>query len=68
MNSSTSGGGAEKKYSAKVQTKANASASCSFCSFVLTVYPNLKGMTPRDDATFKEHLKTAHGLKQDILP
>jgi hypothetical protein len=67
MNSTASGGETERKArSAKVQIKAHANTSCSFCWFVLTIYPTLKGMTPRDDTTFREHLKSAHGLKQEI--
>jgi tryptophan 2,3-dioxygenase len=69
MNSTASGRETERKvYTAKVQAKAHSSASCSFCWFVLTVYPTLKGMTPRDSDTFREHLMKAHGLKQDIAP
>lgn len=69
MNSAASGEGTERKvYAAKVQAKAHSNTSCSFCWFVLTVYPTLEGMTPRDGATFREHLKTAHALKQEISP
>lgn len=69
MNTAASGGETERKaYSVKVQAKAHSNTSCSFCWFVLTIYPTLKGMTPRDGATFSEHLKKAHGLKQEILP
>ncbi len=69
MNSIAPGREADRKaYTAKVQAKAQSSTSCSFCWFVLTIYPTLKGMTPRDDTTFREHLKNAHALKQEILP
>ncbi|HYW85667.1 MAG TPA: hypothetical protein VFB30_20615, partial [Spirochaetia bacterium] len=57
-----------KAQSAKVQAKAQSSSTCSFCWFVLTIYPTLKGMTPRDTATFREHLTKAHGLSHDIAP
>ena len=67
MNSSTSGEEAGKRpYSAKVQAKAHSSTGCSFCWFVLTLYPTLKGMTERDSATFEEHLRKSHGLKKEI--
>jgi hypothetical protein len=69
MNSTASGKGTERKaYTAKVQTKAHSNSDCPFCWFVQTLYPTLKGMTPRDGATFNEHLKKSHGLKQEILP
>ena len=69
MNSTASGGETERKaFSAKVQARAHSSTSCSFCWFVLTVYPTLKDMTPRDGATFREHLRKAHGLNREILP
>ena len=57
-----------KAYSAKVQAKAQPSSGCSFCWFVLTIYPTLKGMTPRDTTTFQEHLRKAHGLTHEIAP
>jgi hypothetical protein len=67
MKSTASGREAERKaYSAYIQAKTTSNTSCSFCWFVLTIYPTLKGMTPRDGATFREHLKNAHGLKQEI--
>ena len=40
--------------------------SCSFCWFVLSVYPDLVGLAWRDEATFKEHLKESHGLAESI--
>jgi hypothetical protein len=58
--------GGRKTYSVNVQVKAQSSTSCSFCYFVLTLYPTLKGMTDRDIATFKSHLQTAHGLRDEI--
>jgi hypothetical protein len=69
MNTAAPGKETEGKvYSAKVEAKAQSSTSCAFCWFVLTIYPSLKGMTARDEATFTEHLKKAHGLKQEIAP
>ena len=56
----------KKGYSAEVKAKSHSSTSCSFCWFVLTIYPSLRGMTPRDEATFREHLKKAHGLIEKI--
>ena len=58
----------KKSYSCQGPDKAQSRLSCPFCWFVLTIYPTLKGMTPRDEATFSEHLKKSHGLKQEILP
>ncbi len=57
---------AGKQFSAKVQAKAQSSTTCSFCWFVLNLYPTLKGMTPRDSSTFTEHLKKEHGLRDEI--
>jgi len=69
MNSAASGKETEKKaYTTKVQSKAQSHSDCPFCWFVLTIYPTLKGMTPRDAATFREHLTKAHGLKHEIAP
>ena len=58
--------GGRKAYSVNVQVKAQSSTSCSFCYFVLTLYPTLKGMTDRDTETFKSHLQQVHGLKNEI--
>jgi hypothetical protein len=68
MNSSIpSGEETEKKaQSVDAQAKAQSGTSCSFCWFVLAVYPSLKGMTEKDNATFREHLKKAHGLSEGI--
>jgi hypothetical protein len=57
-----------KVYSVNVQAKAQSSTSCSFCWFVMTMYPSLNGMTERDGATFKAHLQKSHGLKDEIRP
>jgi hypothetical protein len=59
---------AKKPYSVDVRAKALSSTSCSFCWFILTINPTLKGMTHRDSALFREHLKRAHGLMQEIQP
>ncbi len=58
--------GGKKAYSVNVQVKAQSSTSCSFCWFVLTLYPTLKGMTDRDTTTFQSHLRQAHGLNDEI--
>jgi len=56
-----------KGYAANVQIRTHSGTSCSFCWFVLTTYPTLQGMTPRDEAAFQEHLTKAHGLKPEIV-
>lgn len=61
-------GRGKKLYSAKVEAKAQSSSSCSFCWFVLQLNPTLKGMNPRDEVTFREHLKKSHGLTEEIQP
>jgi len=66
QNAAGDGLGGRKAYSVNVQVKAQSSTSCSFCYFVLTLYPTLKGMTDRDTATFKSHLQRAHGLRDEI--
>ena len=67
MNSIPSGEGtARKAQSVGDQAKAQSGTSCSFCWFVLAVYPSLKGMTEKDITTFREHLKKAHGLREGI--
>ena len=69
MKSSASGEEMRKKsYSTGVQDNAQSSDSCPFCCFVLTIYPTLKGLTPRDDEMFREHLTLSHGLREEILP
>jgi hypothetical protein len=62
------GPGGREAYSVNVHVKAQSSTSCSFCYFVLTLYPTLKGMTDRDTTTFMSHLQQAHGLKDEIQP
>jgi hypothetical protein len=61
-------GDTKKAYAANVQVKAHSSTSCSFCWFVMTIYPTLNGMIERDSDTFRLHLQKAHGLGADIQP
>ena len=69
MSGITSGEETQKKaYSTNVQAKAQSSSTCSFCWYVLSIYPTLKDMTPKDTATFQEHLTKAHGLSREIAP
>jgi hypothetical protein len=68
MNSTASADNGERRAYSRVEPKASSVTTCSFCWFVLSVYPALKGMTARDTGTFRDHLTTAHGLKQDISP
>jgi len=68
MKRAVSGEERRKAYSPKVQAKSDTSTNCSFCWFVLNVYPTLRGMAPLDDAMYREHLKGAHGLTQEIQP
>jgi hypothetical protein len=60
--------GSKKAFAANVQVKAQSSTSCSFCWFVMTIYPTLNGMIDRDSDTFRLHLEKAHGLRPDIQP
>ncbi|MDG7005799.1 MAG: hypothetical protein JRM86_02570 [Nitrososphaerota archaeon] len=55
-----------KPYSAKVHAKAHSSNGCSFCWFVMSLYPSLTGMTEKDSVTFKAHLVKVHGLTDEI--
>jgi len=66
QNAADDGLGERKAYSVSVHVKAQSSTSCSFCYFVLTLYPTLKGMMDRDTVTFKSHLQQAHGLREEI--
>jgi len=69
MRRSASGKETERKaFASNTQGKDRSNSPCSFCAFVLTIYPSLKGMTPRDEATFREHLRASHGLKNEIFP
>jgi hypothetical protein len=67
--STSFGDGAEgRRSTAKVRTHAPSSEGCSFCAFVLTLYPDLTGMTTNDGTLYKQHLKNTHGLRDMILP
>jgi hypothetical protein len=55
-----------KAFSVNVHVKAQSNTSCSFCWFVMGLYPTLGGMTERDTTTFKVHLEKVHGLKDEI--
>ena len=66
QNAGNGKGDTRKAFAANVQVKAQSSTSCSFCWFVMTIYPTLSGMIERDSDTFRLHLKKAHGLKPDI--
>jgi hypothetical protein len=68
QNSADEHANGRKSYSVNVHAKAQSSTSCSFCWFVMTMYPALTGMTERDGATFKAHLQRSHGLKGEIRP
>lgn len=57
-----------KVYSVDVHAKVQSGKSCSFCWFVLHIYPTLRGMSPRDQSTYKVHLEKAHGLRDEIQP
>jgi hypothetical protein len=68
MNTTASGGKQNRSaYSANLQTKGHSGTSCSFCWFVMSTYPTLKGMTPTDGVAFSVHLKKTHGLRPEIL-
>jgi hypothetical protein len=60
--------GSSEAYSESTRAKVPSGRSCSFCWFVLKLYPTLKGMTDRDTETFKAHLEKAHGLRKEIEP
>lgn len=57
-----------KAYAVNIQVKAQSSTSCSFCWFVLNLYPTLEGMTERDSSTYTVHLRKEHGLRDEIEP
>ena len=67
-NAANEGNGGRKAYPVNIRVKAPSSTSCSFCWFVLKLYPTLKGMTDRDTATFRAHLEKVHGLGDEIQP
>lgn len=58
-----------KRYSGDVELEAPSSvATCSFCRFVLTLYPDLKRLKEKDAVVFKAHLDQVHGLGGEIEP
>lgn len=68
QNAEDKGIGGRKAYAASIRVKVPSSTTCSFCWFVLKLYPTLKGMTDRDTATFRAHLQKVHGLRDEIEP
>ena len=56
----------KKSASAKVAAQVASGPDCTFCWFVLTLYPALTGMSDEDASTYKDHLKKAHGLGKEI--
>lgn len=58
--------GSKKAFQDTIQAKTPSSTTCSFCWFVLKLYPTLKGMTDRDTTTFRVHLEKIHGLGKEI--
>ena len=58
----------KKTHSAKVAAQVESGPDCTFCWFVLTLYPALTGMNDDDASTYKDHLRKAHGLAKDIQP
>ena len=68
QNAADESKGGRKLFAANVQVKAHSSTSCTFCWFIMTIYPTLSGMTDKDGSTFKQHLEKSHGLSADIQP
>ena len=66
QNASDERKGGKKLFAANIQVKAHSSTSCTFCWFIMTIYPSLSGMTDKDGATFKTHLEKSHGLSAEI--
>lgn len=67
MNTTASGSEPGRKaYSATIQAKAYSTSSCAFCWFFVGLYPEMKGIAPRDEATYREHLTRSHGLVDAI--
>ena len=62
------GGKDKEPSSVEVLDRSRSGSGCSFCWFVIKVYPNLGRMSSRDAVLFTEHLKKAHGLRDEILP
>ena len=57
---------AKRADSAKVHAELESDLGCTFCWFVLTLYPQLTGMNDDDAATYRDHLKKEHGLGREI--
>jgi hypothetical protein len=55
---------AARAVNAKVQ--AWSAPSCSFCMFVLDVYPTLENVGKRDGDMIRVHLQNVHGLQPEI--
>jgi len=68
QNAADESKGGRKLFAANIQVKAHSSTSCTFCWFIMAIYPTLSGMTDKDGATFKTHLEKSHGLTADIQP
>ena len=68
QNAADERNGGRKAFTASIQVKAQSSTSCTFCWFIMTIYPTLSGMTDKDGTTFKMHLEKSHGLSADIQP
>ena len=66
QNAANGGNGGRKEFTANIQVKAQSSTSCTFCWFIMTIYPTLSGLTVKDGATFKTHLEKSHGLSAEI--
>jgi len=56
-----------RKYLAKAASGAH-SRGCRTCRWVLNLYPTLEALDPEDGALFREHLKSVHGLEEEIRP
>jgi hypothetical protein len=57
-----------KAFSLGVEAKLHSSTKCSFCWFVISIYPTLSGLTDRDSLTYRAHLQREHGLSDEIEP
>jgi hypothetical protein len=66
QNAADGHNGGRKAFTANIQVKAHSSTSCTFCWFIMTIYPTLSGMTENDSTTYKMHLEKSHGLCAEI--
>jgi len=66
QNAADGRNGGRKAFTANIQVKAHSSTSCTFCWFIMTIYPTLSGMTENDSTTYKMHLEKSHGLCAEI--